>query len=441
MINNSTYQNELKNITKGAGITAFGLLFMNVMAFVNNAIITRSVGADQYGLYVLATRVFEFVFIVSMLGFRTTVIRFVSMYLGSNNISFVKGTVIYCLRVLTVVSLCIAVLVALFSKQIAIHFFDRPEMTVYLQILMIIVPAQVFIAFLSGTLLGLKMIKQQVLVANFVMPLLFFVLISLAFLFGFRLNGLFAAHILSVLLVAIFLVLLFMGKFFKPYRKVEAKREVHEIWKYAVPLYANTFVGTATRLSPVFIMGYFLSNSEIGVFNVAFRVALLVSFSFQAFQMIFLPTISELFAKNDLPTITKLYKTTSKWILAGSLIIFSLILIYNKTILQVFGDEFSTGSQVLIILLCSELFNATTGMVTSIIVMSGRSKTVLFNTVLSFIMIVSLSIWLTPKYGNLGPAIAYGITIVLVNTMRIMELYHFEKIHPFSPGFFKPILS
>jgi hypothetical protein len=41
----------------------------------------------------------------------------------------------------------------------------------------------------------------------------------------------------------------------------------------------------------------------------------------------------------------------------------------------------------------------------------------------------------------MGAAISYAITILLINVLRIIELYYFEKIQPFKLSIVKPLFA
>jgi len=121
--------------------------------------------------------------------------------------------------------------------------------------------------------------------------------------------------------------------------------------------------------------------------------------------------------------------------------VFSLVTIFNEPILNIFGSEFTTGALVLIIIMGGELVNASTGLVGAIILMSGRSGVVLINSVIQFLLIASLAWWLTPIYGAVGTAFAYSVSLVIMNIARIIQLYQFEKIHPYKFSTLKPFLA
>ena len=440
MITNE-YGTELRSITKNAGIGAVGILFMNVMAFVNNVVITRTLGADSYGLFVLATNIFTFIVIIPQFGFNNTIIRYVSYYTGKGEDAKAKGTILFGFKILLILSLIVLSVSILISPLISEHIFNRPELSPLIIILLLSLPFSVLSTIFYSALNGLKLIKYQVIANNIINPLFFFILIIIAFWVGFRLTGLiwimFFMGAISVALSYYFL----NKKYFKIKRNLQPEVEKKELVLFAIPNYLNQFLNNAIRFAPIFIMGYFLSNKDIGIFNVGFRIAMLVSVSLSAFRLIFSPTISALFAKNNTQLIDQLYKTITKWIFTIALITFCIIILFAEPILNIFGKEFTTGINVLLLLIFGELINAGVGLVGNIIIMSGRPKVALFNTCINFLVILTLCYFLIPVYGIIGAAFSYAVTTALINLIRLIELYYYEKIHPFKLSYYKPVVA
>jgi len=435
------YNTELRSITKNAGAGALGILFMNVMAFVNNVIITRTLGADSYGMFVLVTNIFTFITIFPQLGFNNTIIRYVSYFTGKGNPANVKGTIVYGFKITFILSLIVLTVSYLMSQFISEEIFERPELIPLLKILLLSLPFAVVAGLFYSSLNGLKLIKDLVIGANILNPLIFFVLISTVFWYGFRLTGLIWIMV-AMGVVSLILSFYFLNKnYFKHNRKVKAQTDKKELLNFAIPIYLNQFLNSAIKFAPIFIMGYFLSNKDLGVYNVGFRIAMLVSLSLGAFRLIFSPAISGLFAKGNKQVIEQLYKSVTKWIFSIALITFCIIILFAEPILNIFGEEFTTGINVLLLLIFGELINAGVGLVGNIILMSGRSKIALLNGGINFLVITTLCYFLIPQYGITGAAFSYAITVILINLIRLIELYHFEKIHPFKLSYLKPFFA
>jgi O-antigen/teichoic acid export membrane protein len=435
------YKTELRSITKNAGITAFGIFFMNILAFGSNAIITRTLGAETYGLFVLATKMLDFIVVVSTFGFSPTLIKFISFYIGKKDYPRAKGTFLYSFGILAFLSLIIAIVLFFISDVIAVNLFKRNDLSPLFKILIISLPFAVTVGVLFSTMTGLKLIKQLVLISNIINPLFYLIMFSALFLAGYRLIGLMWVQVITTILIFFIAMWVVYKKFLVSHKKVRPVFEKRKLWSFSTPLFFNQLFQRGVQFSPVFIMGLYLTNSDIGIFNISFRIALMVSVLLGAFRLIFAPTISGLFAKRNKTMIGQLFKTTTKWVFTFSLMIFSIIVLFGEPLLSIFGNEFRNGTMILFILATGELISAGAGLVGSIIVMSGRPKIALLNSSVTFALILVLSFTLISHYGIFGVAISYSVSIAMVNILRIVEVYIFEKIHPFKTNYLKPIAA
>jgi len=75
------------------------------------------------------------------------------------------------------------------------------------------------------------------------------------------------------------------------------------------------------------------------------------------------------------------------------------------------------------------------------IMMSGRTKINLLNTLSAFILTVTLSLLFIPKHGILGAALSLGVVLAVVSLAKLIEVYSLMRIHPFRLDFLKPILA
>jgi len=52
-----------------------------------------------------------------------------------------------------------------------------------------------------------------------------------------------------------------------------------------------------------------------------------------------------------------------------------------------------------------------------------------------------LNLWLIPLYGMLGAAIATGVTVALVNLVRLVQVRYYYQFYPFRMGTLKTLLA
>jgi O-antigen/teichoic acid export membrane protein len=307
--------------------------------------------------------------------------------------------------------------------------------------LIIFLPFSVTSYALLAALTGLKLIKQHVVLVNVVSPLFYLFALSIAFLLGHRIMGLTLMLALTSTLTFFLAVVVLRKKFFRNYFNVRPVYEKKKFWSFSWPLFFNQLFQKSVHFTPIFIMGLYLSNADIGIYNISLRVAMMVSILLNALRLIFSPTISSLFAQQNKTLISRLYITTTKWAFTFSLAIFAGIALFGGSLLGIFGSEFEEGIMVLIILSLGEMVNASCGLVGNLIVMSGRPKVASINSFVTLVIIFLLCFFLVPPYGIIGAAISYAVSIAAINLVRVVEIYMFEKLQPFNLTYLKPLVS
>ncbi|MFQ5640708.1 MAG: polysaccharide biosynthesis C-terminal domain-containing protein, partial [bacterium] len=99
------------------------------------------------------------------------------------------------------------------------------------------------------------------------------------------------------------------------------------------------------------------------------------------------------------------------------------------------------GSTALYFLVFGELINAGAGSVGYMLMMTGRPKMNLINAIILCLMTLGLGLWLIPQYGILGAALTTAVSVAIINILRLIEVYYFERIHPYNQYFTKPIVA
>ena len=96
---------------------------------------------------------------------------------------------------------------------------------------------------------------------------------------------------------------------------------------------------------------------------------------------------------------------------------------------------------MLVVLATSHLINIGVGPVGYMLIMTGRPGLSLLNGWISGITNILLNLWLIPLYGMLGAAIATGMTIVLLNIVRLSQVRYLYHCYPFRLGTLKTLAA
>ena len=151
--------------------------------------------------------------------------------------------------------------------------------------------------------------------------------------------------------------------------------------------------------------------------------------------------MAELDEQGDINQMEKIYQMANKWIVIVQLPIFLVMVFFPKTLLSIFGEEFTNGTQALIIMAIANLIKVGTGMGGIIIDMTGYTKLKLVNSIIRLVIFITLDLLLIPKWGIVGAAVAILVGEGGINILRLLQVYVIYKILPFNKSFYKPILA
>ncbi|CAN2040444.1 Polysaccharide biosynthesis protein C-terminal domain-containing protein [Candidatus Magnetomoraceae bacterium gMMP-15] len=423
-----SYQNELKSIISDSKIMIIGIICSHLLIYLSTLLITRNLGADFYGLFILASKIVGIITAFSLLGLPKTIIRFVSYYSGKKEFTKIKAIVFFSIKTVLIVSLFMSTILFLFSPMLSNIIFHKSQLNDVLRVLVFSIPFVALTFILQSCLTALKLIRYQIILSKILKPMIFIILLLIVFLIDLKLKGLVWTEVITVFIIFFISIYFLFTKYSFSEKASNFKSEKKDILKFSLPVYLNIFLRRIIQLCPLFFLGIYASNAELGIYQLSSKLSMLVNLPL-SFNPIFSPSFSRLYAENKKETIEKLYKTIIKRIFAISLIIFFILMLFSKTILGIFGKEFITGFNILMILGAGQLINAGTGPAGNILLMCGRSRLIFINSVVMFFIMLIFCLIFIPDYGILGAAVSLALTTGFINILRVLELHFLENIH------------
>jgi|Deesub1362B_J571_1020462.scaffolds.fasta_scaffold00364_1 O-antigen/teichoic acid export membrane protein len=440
--NSQNYIPEITIIAKESTIFFFGSFIGNGLKYLINIIIARYLGAALFGIYFLGLSVFRILERISYMGIQNGVLRYVAAYNGEKDNSRVKGIIIIGFFIASSIALLFSIMLFLLSKAIGEGIFNKPAAVDALRFFALALPFSTPTAILLFATRAFKKLKYEVYIRDLFEPLLRILFIIFIIIVGLKLSGIIFVFVISAF-ISLFLAFFYLRKFFpsitnKDIRPVfETKKLFSFSWPlslYGVFLYLISWIN-------ILMLGHFLPSKAVGIYSAAHRTIILVQTAFLSFNSIFAPIISDLYNRKEYIKLSSLYKIVAKWIFSISLPISLLMITFAKNILILFGLEYTVGVHCFIVLVFAYLLDSAVGTPEGIIMMTGRSKLNLINSIILILSNVILNLFLIPNYGILGAALATGFSIFLINIIRIMEVYFLLKIHPYRNDFYKPIVA
>jgi O-antigen/teichoic acid export membrane protein len=207
---------------------------------------------------------------------------------------------------------------------------------------------------------------------------------------------------------------------------------------FALPAWGSRLMGqTRGQLLPI-LLGSLSAISGSGVFVASRRVAIAPASALEAMNQVYTAMGSDLYLQGRRDELGALFKSTAKWSYMIGLPIFSLMVAFPGEILSVFGGGFRTGSTALVILAVGLVFQFATGPVTVSLIIAGRPRLALLDYVLVVAVEIVLAVWLIPRYGVTGAALAKATGTMLNNVLPLIQVWSILHVLPFRFDFWKP---
>jgi O-antigen/teichoic acid export membrane protein len=198
--------------------------------------------------------------------------------------------------------------------------------------------------------------------------------------------------------------------------------------------YLNTWASTL-------IVGVFLTTGAVGIYNSAARTALLASVIINASNAIFSPIIADLYRRNLMQDLARLYKDVSRWAFTVNLVFFLSTVLLAKDVMSVFGPKFVAGWPVLIIVAGAQMFGASVGSTGRLLAMTDRQWIVMYTTVGTVVLNLMLNFLLVPIYGIVGSAAATAAAMAATNAVTLAAVRRSLGLWPYTSLYLKPIAA
>jgi O-antigen/teichoic acid export membrane protein len=146
----------------------------------------------------------------------------------------------------------------------------------------------------------------------------------------------------------------------------------------------------------------------------------------------FAPRIADLYQRGRTDTLRKTYAFATTWIVRLSLPAFIVLILFPRDVLAIFGPTFTAAATVTILLAVGKAIDAATGPCAMMLTMSGRPGLNMADNVAALTLNVGLNLWLIPRYGIVGSAIAWAVALCVVNLARVAQVKWTMQMWPFS---------
>ncbi|MFB6258252.1 MAG: flippase [Flavobacteriales bacterium] len=400
--------------------------------------VTRLMGSDVYGAFMLAQTVLMVSLMVARMGSDRVILRWVSSLRATGRKAEIAESFKSSLRLVLPLSVLMIGLVWVLAPWVGHLLIDRPGGASFLRWMVLGILPMALLFLTSEALRGLKRVEEAMTLRN-VIPFG----IGLLFLFLIQGNGTVLVPVRSYLIgmtaaSALGLFLWWWHNGWNGVKGGEGSNGPLELMKVGFPFFLSSSMFLIMNWADLMMLGYFLKDQEVGVYSVAMRVANLNNVALYAVNMIAAPKFSEKYAQGDMEGLNRLVRRATNMVFAVVLPLVLLIVLWAAPILSLFGSSFQAGYFTLILLALGKFVNAASGSVMYFLQMTGREKVGQYILMGAVVANIGLNLALIPTWGIEGAALASAISVAGWNIYGGIYIWRHYRILTFFQPFFSP---
>jgi O-antigen/teichoic acid export membrane protein len=422
----------LRAIVKSSVLVFLFLIFSKLITYFYRIVIARHFGPEVYGSLSLAIGILGIFTFLAVFGLDEGLLRFIPFYRQRKQNKKILAIFHFSFKFVLCLSLLLGLIMFLISKFIAEKFFHSSSLTLFFQMFSLLVPLCSLTRLYLSSLRAFEKIGWYSFLTNFIEGFFRLVFLVVFIFIGLGSFSVSFSYVLGTIILFVGSLLSFKSLANYSFKGPHLlKKNKSELINYSWPMMFSFVIGTIFSWIDSFMIGYFKTASEVGLYNAAMPLAALLVFIPGLFLQLFSPMINRLYSEKNIMLIKNLSQQIGKWIFVLNLPIFIILVLFPGVLLNfLFGSEYISASTSLIFLSIGEMFYAQFSLSANLLNMLKKSKLNLINVVVSSILNILLNLLFVPKYGINGASFATMLSIIFLTSLYGIEGYYFIGILP-----------
>ncbi len=389
-----------------------------------NILLTRALGPEDYGDYAVTRSVAMLTATFALLGLNKASLNFLPVYRKQGAKDTAKGFILASLLTVVVVGLLLSVIGVGITEMFMANLGSEAH------------PIRIAMAWVIPLSIGLYATSllsghQQVLLSSFLnqllLPLVVALLVGGVLIIGTDLTDFGAVILLVLARVILFFIIgwLLWSIWRNEYREVKPTYEIKHWVGATVPFLLPAFVVAALGQSSMLILeAHHPTEDSVGIYAAVQQVAYLPLLALAAITTLAMPRLAVLMEENETETFHQQLGSYIRILTAfgvGSLLLY---IFAGNFLLGLFGHTFSDGHMPLVVLGVGYLVVLIGGLIQPILQIR-QEKTIVISTMLILLALnIGLTYLLAPKYGAMGAAVSYTVSVAVIYTVQLYLLQH-----------------
>jgi O-antigen/teichoic acid export membrane protein len=425
-VNNNIFSSLLKdaddrkNLSKVI-IPSFFIHFVaGVLYILTVLILTRKLGAEQYGIITYSFTIITIFTNLSTTGFNMMAAREPPALLSKGKTELWKGFFLWSSKFVLYICIAVPLLIASFIIVATnyFHLFTSSPYTLPILFALGAVPFYCLMNYYSAWIRGQHKTVLSFLPDNIIKPAFF--LILLLFFFRFTVWNVILVRILSFAAGLIFVIVAFFRT-----TKMEGITPQYDtsVWKASLKsfFFLTALVSINSKLDIV-MLGLYKDASQVGIYDGADKVAAFIILFQTLMNQISTASISRLYAMGEKEKLQTMITKITRWVTFLSFPVFLVIICCSKLILSYLGTAFASGETALIIICIGQFISVAFGPVGNFAVTTKNEKVSIYFALIKLAMVIIFNAVFIPIWGLNGTAVATTLSLIFWNAGMFLTI-------------------
>lgn len=405
--------------------------FLGVLIlFFTDVLLGNLLGAGGFGEFSQIRATVLILSSVAIFGLDNYLIREVTILVQKGSSGAIRSLLWSANRFVSTISIAITAILIL--VVVFVGFLDDSETRIIFIVGALMIPAIVLTRTICAELRGFHLVLSAQFVEHAIAPSLLIMGVLGWWHFGFLLDSLTAVSIAVFSAFMAFFVSWVTLKYIsnRVTNSEQQQQKAWSLWKVSIPFAVIAFTQIANAKSDILLIGIIRNDSESGIYAAASNVSSLLTFALIAMNVALAPLLVKLKETHSIEKVQGLITKVSRLGFLLSIPLFIVVFVYASTIISIYGEEFSSASIPLRILVVGQLANVSCGPVILLMMMLDLEKKAAVGSGMSLLLHIALSLLLIPSYGVVGATIATAITVCFLNVFMTILLIKNRHINP-----------
>lgn len=438
----ATTESNVSRMALGASISLFGIVIARGLEFVKQVAMARLLGPQSFGLFALGWNTLRLAGILATLGLHTGVMNYGTAYWRRDGGAF-RSIITRSILLSFFVGWILTLILILIAPWLTDTIFNEPDFLPLFRIFSLMLP---FLGALRVAATATRISKRMqfsIIAEDITQSAINLVLFALFYILGWQLFGAIISTVISFIIalgVAVYFIWQLFGSTFSEKSKILISNR--ELLVYSAPTAIAEMSGAIILRIDRLFLGYYRPPAEVGIYQAASQISVIMAATLYAFNMILMPMISEQFHSKDMKQLEELFRVNTKWGIYATIPLVLIIGFAAKEVMVVlFGAEYVLGSTALIILTVGQFINIATGATATILIMTGYQSVWFRLSLAAMVMSLSVNNVLIPSFGINGAAIATSLTISIQFIVGLLIIRRKIHIWPYDRRYLKGALA